>query len=337
MIDSIEITRFRGIREGKLEGLTPLTVLVGPNGCGKSTVLDAMLIGGTREPSEAVIEVVERHRDVEQGPRWLFWKGEHRNPAEITLTASNECVRECQLKRIQETREKKSDIRISCNAELQTPSGALSQKSAIEFPQFSPASFHTDGYGIFPEELPPVKLVEARGNGRQVPLHQLYSETRKVGRREETRALITDVVPGSKDIEILTEGDKPIVYLIYKDGAVPAALSGDGIHALVRVTLELAACSDGVVLFEEPEVHQHPGAIRQSIRAILAAVRRNIQVVLTTHSLELIDALLAESSDEDLERLSLYRLELEDGQLISVRQPGSEVAFSRCEIEKDLR
>jgi AAA15 family ATPase/GTPase len=70
---------------------------------------------------------------------------------------------------------------------------------------------------------------------------------------------------------------------------------------------------------------------------VLAAVRRDIQVILTTHSLELIDALLAASCNEDLERLSLYRLELEDGRLISVRMPGPDVAFSRNQIENDLR
>ena len=61
---------------------------------------------------------------------------------------------------------------------------------------------------------------------------------------------------------------------------------------------------------EEPEVHMHPGAIRQCARAILAAVRRGIQIVLSTHSLELIDALLSRESfrTRTWTELSLYRL-----------------------------
>ena len=43
MIRSVEIKNFRGIQDGKLEDLTPLVILVGPNGCGKSTILDALL------------------------------------------------------------------------------------------------------------------------------------------------------------------------------------------------------------------------------------------------------------------------------------------------------
>ena len=73
MISSIEISRFRGIREGRLDDLTPLVVLVGPNGCGKSTVLDAMLIGASPKPQAAIKLVTERHTGVPNGTRWFFW------------------------------------------------------------------------------------------------------------------------------------------------------------------------------------------------------------------------------------------------------------------------
>ena len=53
MITSVSIENLRGIREGRLDGLAPLTVLVGPNGSGKSTVLDALLIGGAGAPRRA--------------------------------------------------------------------------------------------------------------------------------------------------------------------------------------------------------------------------------------------------------------------------------------------
>jgi AAA15 family ATPase/GTPase len=59
--------------------------------------------------------------------------------------------------------------------------------------------------------------------------------------------------------------------------------------------------------------------------------------VLTTHSLEFIDMILAEANEEDIERLSLYRLELEKGQLIAVRTSGPDVAIGRGEIAEDLR
>ena len=97
VISSIEITRFRGIREGKLEDLTPLVVLVGPNGCGKSSVLDALLIAANPVPGEAVVRTVRRHQGVEQGPAWLFWRAETQNPPEITVASAKNSLRKCRL------------------------------------------------------------------------------------------------------------------------------------------------------------------------------------------------------------------------------------------------
>jgi predicted ATPase len=182
-----------------------------------------------------------------------------------------------------------------------------------------------------------VRLVEPHAYDSQAPLHQLYTHAVEQGRRKEARESISEVVPGTLDMAILTEGDAPIVHLVFANYSVPAALAGDGIQSLLRLTLELTARSGAVVLVEEPEIHQHPGALRQSARAILAAIHRGIQVVLTTHSLELIDALLAAASPEDLEKLSVYRLQLQEGILKSHRLPGAEVAFARGQIEDDLR
>ncbi len=168
-------------------------------------------------------------------------------------------------------------------------------------------------------------------------LHRLFTEAVRLGRRDEARNIVTDLIPHAKNLEILTEADKPIVHVVFDDHSVPVAFAGDGVYSLALLSLELASRPSGVVLIEEPEVHQHPAAIARSVRAILGAVHRGIQIVITTHSLEFIDCLLAEASSEDLEKLSIYRLGLDQGELRNVRIPGSEVAFLRTEIEDDLR
>ena len=114
------------------------------------------------------------------------------------------------------------------------------------------------------------------------------------------------------------------------------ALAGDGIHSLLRLVLELAA-SGGVVMVEEPETHLHPAAIAQSAAAIWGAVEQGTQVFVSTHSLELIDALVSNAPEGKLDQFILYRLRLKDGFLASVRLPGEEVAFARDQVEDDLR
>ena len=183
-----------------------------------------------------------------------------------------------------------------------------------------------------------VHLVYFNCASQSVPMHQVYTMAVERGRRKEVQEILAAIVPGLNSIDILTEGDAPIVYLSYDDYAVPVAMAGDGIQSLLRLVLELAVCPNGVVLLEEPEVHQHPSALAQSARAIHAAVRRGIQVILATHSLDLTDALLSEvDTPQDLDNMSVYHLLLRDGCLTYSRLNGSEVAFARGTIRDDLR
>ncbi len=299
MIQSVEIKNLRGIREGKLDGLTALTILVGPNGCGKSTILDALFLVSSALSEEPARTICSRHGVLAKWPRWFFWRAEPHGDLTIHATqpaGGNRLLR-------------------------------MAPADTISF-------FYERGSGFQPG---PVRLVDFASADHALPLHQVYTRAIQRGCRQELTRIVTEIIPGATSIEILTEQNEPVLNVVYPDGAIPVAFAGDGIHALLRLLFELAACSGGLFLSEEPEAHQHPGAIRQSIRAILAAVRRDVQVVLTTHSLELIDILLAEAKPDDLEKLSLFRLKLQDGALASSRLAGKDVAFARNQIQDDLR
>jgi len=333
VIRSVEIKGLRGIREGKLTDLGRLVVLVGPNGCGKSTVIEGILIGASPTTSEAIVEVIRRHEGGGSGPRWLLWRTGFSQPTEITIR-TKEKTQKCSLQIDQGRPAELTRISfiVSNVVTNQNELGGWIQAVRNKHQNHSEATFRPLG------DVSEVHLVEAYPTSLQSPLHELYTKAVRLGRRKEAFGIISEVIPDAINVEILTEIGEPILHLVFADYSVPATLCGDGIQSLLRLSLELAATgAEGVALLEEPEVHQHPGAIRQSARAIIAAVRRNIQVILTTHSLELIDALVGESLDKDLEQMSLYRLMLEDGILKSSRLAGPDIAFSRTEVESDLR
>ena len=331
MITSIDIQGFRGIRSGKLEGLTPLVVLVGPNSSGKSTVLDALLIAGSPLPAKAILHAATRREGIKQGGRWLFPHGDETASAELRLTTSRAESRVCQLSIGQPVQGNSMNIECQVQDTDATAQHSRQTHSAYTNGSFTGALQPLAG-------VPEIRVIEAHAPAQQTPLHRLVTRLAETGRRTQARDLVQRIAPAVQGIEILAEGDSPLVYLEYRDGSIPVAMAGDGVQALVRLSLELATCAGGVVLLEEPETHEHPAAIQLTARAIMAAVRHDVQVILSTHSLELIDALLgATEGDDELALLSLYRLKLEGGALISSRLTGDLVAVGRNEIEDDLR
>lgn len=324
MIRGVKIQHLRGIREGELAELSPLTVLVGPNSAGKSTILDALFIGAFPKTEIAVGMVVKRRQGARQGARWLFWRGDEQGKPVVEL-ASEAGTRRCELSMRNPPNE------IVCV--IGSSRGGTVFKSDNSF-----APIH----GGFAVDLPvkditEVRLVEPREGGVSTPMHDLYSRAVQTGHRAALKDLISAVVPGLQSIEILTEGGEPVLHLVLEDYSVPAGLLGDGVQALLRQSFELAAKPGGVVLLEEPEVHEHPSAIAQTAKAIVTSVRRGVQVILTTHSLELIDALLAEMTGEDVDKLSVYRLKLDGGKLLYSRLSGAMVQLAREDIGDDLR
>lgn len=323
MLQSIEINGLRGIREGKLEGLSRLTVLVGPNGCGKSTILDALLIGACPDYHNGLRLAIQRHPQLAASPRWLFWGGKTGGKATI-LAAKRGPQRTTTLEYVQHG----LNISVQGAGYTNPPPGVL-----------LPTKDENIILGRIenPRWIPELRLVETGLRGPLRPLHQSYTEAVEQGRRNEAIGIVTDAISGATNVEILTEGNQPVLHVVFPEGSVPAEYAGDGSYALTRLSLEMAARPDGVVLLEEPEVHQHPGAIVRSARVIRAATRRGIQVILATHSLELIDALLADTGKQELNDFALFRLKLEKGKLESQRLSGKEAAVARNEIEDDLR
>ncbi len=60
MIRSLTIHRFRGIREGVLDDLGKLNVLIGPNNSGKTSILELLYLGGlSGVPCELITENIE--------------------------------------------------------------------------------------------------------------------------------------------------------------------------------------------------------------------------------------------------------------------------------------
>lgn len=314
--------------------MTPLVVLVGPNGAGKSTVLDAIMIAASANVADAIQQTVERRQGLKQGTRWLLTNGGTVGPAVLVVSANQAESRTCTL--VLTSGEERESLHVSVEDSGPVNANAItySYKTNVIYSTYGKV---TTASGAPFNGVSDVRYIDSYLSNSRTPLHALVTKAVELGLRQKVKDTVGSIIDGSPDVQILTEKDSPIVYLEFQDHALPVALAGDGIRLLLQMILGLVTRDGGIVLMEEPEVHLHPGAIRQCAAAVLAAVKRKTQIVLTTHSLELIDALLSASSDEDLNLMSLYSLKLEAGELKHFRLAGSEVALSRTQIQDDLR
>lgn len=347
----LKLAHIRGIVRGELDGFGGLTILTGPNGCGKSTILDALAVGAAGEPLEALGRAVGRRKNVRNAARWfIHGAGTRTKHGSIVLTLANDVTIA-------------SALVYTASENLPAPATRLSPVPPYSLIGFSPelealsdtrgqtrdvdlalvafngrAEYEVKGQVTRDRKFgldPVVRLIDP---AVQPPLEAAYSEAFRQGRKPEFLRLLADLDPRIQGCDLLSEEDgTPAVYLTLTDAVIPIGLAGDGVQTLAQIALELASSPGGLVLVEEPEVCLHPRAILQAARAMLAAMRRGIQVVMTTHSLELIDAVIATADAADLEQIVLFNLVLEAGRLKSSRYSGADLPYNREIIANDLR
>lgn len=334
MIRFLKMQDFRGVQSGSVDGLTPLVVLVGPNSSGKSTVLDALLIAGSPDPEVAARRAAQRRHAI--------------NPKATGRSADDPDFGALFFKSAQISDISLRTDRVGRRVVIQKTSNGIivrfeTSKSSALAPSDATLEQFIDQQTQRPNAAGPlpdvrdVGILDFRNFVGNRSLEELYTLTSQRGLRREVKSFITEMLPDVEDVEILAPSNVPTLHLNFADHALPIGLAGDGVQLLLRVAMAMTAPPETTVLLEEPETHMHPGAIRLIARSMHAAVARGVQVVLTTHSLELIDSLTLGRPDEELQRVSVYRLALDHGVLKSTRLDGQEVALARSSIEDDLR
>ena len=97
-------------------------------------------------------------------------------------------------------------------------------------------------------------------------------------------------------------GNSHTIFLEHADFAtkVPLECFGEGMKRAFVLIASAAAARDGLLLVDEIETGLHFSAMLRTMKAlILAAQAFNVQIFLTTHSLEAIDALLDAARETD--------------------------------------
>lgn len=113
------------------------------------------------------------------------------------------------------------------------------------------------------------------------------------------------------------------------DAALPIADLGYGLSQILPVLSQCSFAPQGsTLLFEQPELHLHPGAARKMAQVFVEAVKeKKVNIVAETHSQDLLIAMIAE--------LKAKRLLLKDIAAYEVKRIGGKSVYREIIFTQD--
>jgi hypothetical protein len=365
VISSLKIQAFRGVREGLVEGLSPISVLMGPNSSGKSTCLEAALmpcLGGLAEeaarvlmrrggsPHDALLHSITEDAGIAvlqaRGDFRIEGREELPAPADQldTILSVAGYVSRPKDRHKPETAQG-TDAPYVVNVRLETSASRGDDDLSRERVDRSANSVVVDEAGRLTrairgrlKPLIPVILVDMEAIRAPGALEDAYSRVERAGMVETVVRALQRSMPRFKDLQILGSGSDALLHTVRGDSQrIPAYLAGDGLTRFLSLAAAIVGTRDGVVLLEEPEAHQHPRSMTELVSLLLGAARSGTQIILSTHSIELIDLLLHAPEAEGLAYPAVHRLRLVDGKLASVALDRETAISARDDLLQDLR
>jgi hypothetical protein len=345
MITSVKITALRGVRDGGVDGLSPLSILVGPNNAGKSTVLEAIAVACTAVDASAVTRIMlRRGGPVEDALQRVVAK--KCDEARIAITSDKGewqaafalvPVRDVRLVE-QAMREGLTEPMVQLRTTLTGPGQPMSSSLTLADRTGRIATPAVAGNRTQPFDL---AFVDLQGPHLADDLESAYTAIDRAGMLGTVLHALRRSLPKLTDLRILrVDSNTEYVLHAFFDGAppVPAYLAGDGFKRF----LELAAAALGleggsVSLIEEPEAFQHPRYMEEIATLLLLAAKSGKQVIVSTHSIELIDLLLHSREAVGLDYPTVHRVRLSEGKLAAVSLNHSQAIAARDELLEDLR
>ncbi len=335
MMDSIEIVGYRCFKTMRLEGLTRVSVVVGRNNAGKTSLLDAVELLLLRNEPMSLVRSLWRRREVRS--RGIDSQS---STAEILLDA-------CQLFNGREltptssfsisglTNDRKQmRVHVAIDAATGThyrrqPRNTV-DSIAGELQMSTESTSSISSYVLHGTAL----VIETgfRGPPDQLIRPFVFAGTGNLDGRE--RARLWDLIVGNEEEDLVTNalrilepnidriiftvGDgyggspSPFVRMKGSSERVPLGNLGHGASRLFEIAILLAHARGGVFMVDEIEVGLHYMSMESVWRMILETAQKyDIQVFSTTHSKDCMQALASlYRRDRTLENIvSLHRLD----------------------------
>lgn len=372
-LKSIKINTFRGISNLSVDELSHINLIVGDNNCGKTSILEAIQLLRAPDDINNVFRV-SRNRDAYIGISRMpifdsfvnMLSGDNDKLLSVSCEYDNTRMNELKtasvsingsIKRVMfDINELKKEDRFAYREQMLDPD----DNEIDEFvgDMISESTFGTN--------IRPIKINRFTNvTGRAVETQELiriqylspishianYTFNRIIKNEKYKEICIRMLKMFDENIDDLLflkmeSSYRPIEYIKNKAvGLMPLSTYGDGIKKVLSIANAIAQASDGVLLIDEIETAIHSKYYDEIFNFIIkAAVQYNVQLFITTHSIEAVDGLLNTqvndnkySSSNDLIKVITLRKDNISGKTLSRTLSGKDVYEKRETFNFEVR
>ena len=315
MIRTLRLENYRSFRAYELRDLAKVNLLVGPNNCGKTSILEAVHLLVSQGDPRVLIQAASRRGEIhvtrDDGYRAVRYHLKHqfhghRFDAGTTLSiSSDDGLGRVQLD-IEEVKEDQTrDLFEMETLQLLALRIRRSSNKDIALPLAEDGSLHWHAQAMRPAALrssrtsPPSQFVTTESLEAHA-MAEVWDRVLIDGRESDVIEAMQILQADLSTIHFLTgestrgPGGLAGIVLGFRSGAprVPIGSYGDGMRRLLALSLSLVQTAGGFLLIDEIDTGLHWTAMEEMWRLVVeTAQRSSIQIFATSHSFDCISGL----------------------------------------------
>ncbi len=338
ILDSLEIKNFRLFKHLEIERLGRVNLIVGKNGVGKTSLLEAILLYAYRGFSAIIAQILERHNETtyamtqEGYPQWFLAIGHLFNgrpplrnaPLSLNInSAKSTFTFTFDFAELTDSTVPVISVRVDEESTTYALTGDLVQLrwESIKCILRTPYAKRDSGSAELWDDV----VIADREEDVMTALRIILPEVERLNFVTGTSLSIRHPsLIGDSSVEERKDSQEriPIVKLGNLPHTVPLRSMGDGVNNMFELALAIANSKNGLALIDEIESGLHYSVQPDMWRLVFeTAAKLNVQVFATTHSLDCIRAFESAASERDEEEsllISLRRHRQEQEKIVAV-------------------
>jgi hypothetical protein len=360
MITSFTIENFRGIKKLNLNNLGQINVIAGKNNAGKSSVLEALFLAlaGVNQGNDILRDALRKVLT------WRGWFGKN----SITSLFYEGCCYATRVKflandtpfaielkehgdlfkllggglKLDEDSMRRVGLGKLLIIPINAQAGVLRKEHYalinVDFPEGGELVTIFSTGDDFPVRMPTrfITPFDVISHGFVEKAHSWAFKEKGI---TKAFSIIREGYPEFQNLSPLPEGNSSVMYVdtAWSKRAIPYYTMGDGFKTLVAFALVISSLSKGYLLIDSAEAFHHPQSLRVMAKTLVrGAKENNVQVFLTTHSLELIDLLIKYGLESRVDGRVIY-MKRENGNIKASTETFEESRELRETLGLDLR